>query len=78
MRDPSLSLHPVRVKSSLTGVFKLLTDDVVNEERLADDFDLLHSFYGLGDEQHVSEQHTVHVHLEGEVNLSQVRRKHVL
>lgn len=47
-----------------TRIFKLLADDVVNEERLADDFDLLPSFHRLGDEQQVREQHAVHVHLQ--------------
>lgn len=48
---------------SLTRVFELLADDVVDEERLPDDFDLLHSLHRLGDQQQVSEQDTVHIHL---------------
>lgn len=39
----------------------------MNEERLADDLDLLHSLHRLGDEQQVREQHAVHVHLREEV-----------
>lgn len=38
----------------------------MNEERLADDLDLLHSLHRLGDEQQVREQHAVHVHLREE------------
>lgn len=48
---------------ALTRVFELLADDVVDEERLPDDFDLLHSLHRLGDQQQVSEQDAVHVHL---------------
>lgn len=54
----------------LTRVFELLTDDIVNEERLADDFDFLHSFHGLGNQQQVSEQDTIDLHLKEEKLIS--------
>lgn len=52
-----------------TGILELLADHVVNEERLADDFDLLPSLHRLGDEQQVREEHAVHVHLGGGILL---------
>lgn len=49
--------------STLTWVLELPADDVVDEERLPDDFNFLHSLHRFGDEQQVRKQDTVHVHL---------------
>lgn len=61
------SSHNIRLLRipSLTGVFELLTDNIVNEERLADDFNLLHSLHWLSNEHKVSEQEAVNIHLQG-------------
>lgn len=49
--------------STLTWIFELPADDVVDEERLPDDFDFLHLLHRFGDEQQVGKQDTVDVHL---------------
>lgn len=60
--NPPLFLLPLTA-STLTWIFELPADDVVDEERLPDDFESLHSLHRFGDQQQISKQDTVHVHL---------------
>lgn len=47
----------------LAWIFQLPADDVVDEERLPDDFHSLHLLHRFGDQQQIGKQDTVDVHL---------------